>query len=465
MALLEFNHNSFAHKKEDDSKLSENRVNAVTESLQHASSIGQRNPPGYKYDEDFNDSGDIPLEAELLLEMQMKKSISAKSISVKKSISVMEKFRGYFLSKKYPLISSVFGTMGAFFLVMSRVERFLHTEGIVPEYFISLDFNEVHTFWFLTGFFVIFIIIDCVAVWSVDGSDHRSRARWLASVINIFIVVFCWFCFWAADMRRCCDQSDATLIDRWLASGNDENSGGNVPALCSCPNFGSRLYDGLGTVEPFTSLIALRLFRSFVAKRVVQNRTHERATPSEMRLHLHDEDVVDPFDVHQDGQHGKNGTHVEHAGGNHDDHGHTPRGTAAELWVSAISKHPGVAKRFGMISAEILQIMLGLPVPTITEEPLGEKDVMAGQAPTAPPTPKKPVNSKYSTELAISDSSVPQRRSDYMFHAVGNSAAAPSSNMDQPQFVAPNARLARSMRRCDRKLLPIFDNGLLLTLS
>ena len=407
----------------------------------------------------------------------------------------------YFLSKKFPVFSNVFGTMVAFFLIGSRVERFLHTEDIVARDFISFDFNETVTFWILSCYFMFFLLIDALALYSVNpnGTHRKSRSRFLAACMDAALVALCWILFWVAESKRCCNETEESPEARWL---EDEDKGSNYgPAPCSCPAFGSRLYGGLGKIEPFTSLIALRLFRFFIARKIVRKRNRKLGIlPSDhdLQAELRDEANLDPFNVNESTQRhgsGDEDDHGEHHDG-HDDHGHHDhqRGSAAELWETAIAQHPDIVEKYGMFSGEILQLMLGLPLPVNAghgktmdreETPIGEEALVTVPGPAVPSNYK--IDDKYSnlsvgaqeiimqgmlgktvrsvSNLAALDSvqTIPEetetnnRPSNYMFQVSDETSVAPAVNLDRLLFDTPNARLVRSMRRCDRKLLPMLN--------
>lgn len=101
---------------------------------------------------------------------------------------------------------------------------------------------------------------------------HKRRV-YVAAIVDCVIVATCLVVLCVAEAQRCCTPSGNQSSDRrWL---EEENSPVAEPELipephpCSCPTFGYRLYGGLGTIEPFTSLIALRVFRHWFAKKLV----------------------------------------------------------------------------------------------------------------------------------------------------------------------------------------------------
>ena len=457
-------------------------------------------------DDNFSDVDDIPVVDRVHLdEFRKENEERAKRASLKVQL------KGYFTPKKFPVLSNVFGTMVAFFIVGSRVERFLHTEDIVPRDFISFDFNEVATFWILSTYFFCFIATDSLVLYTVDrrGSTPRmtrkARVVWLASVLDMAIVAVCWIVFWVAEIQRCCESTEASSEERWLA-GDVKNDEGYGPAPCSCPTFGSRLHGGLGTIEPYTSLIALRLFRFFIARKIVRKKDLKHGvvlTAEEVKADLHDEQNLDPFNIHEsdDQNEGGNKDHKHEDGHGHEsgkndhgDHGHGHghdhhRGTAAELWETAIAQHPEIVEKHGMFSGEILQLMLGLPlsqnaVNNVEGSAMGE--ISGDVVPKLQPQGRssyvienkfsslsvgaqeiimqgklgqkvKTVSKLKNVQTIPEDAETQERQDTYMFEVSSEPSLAPLSHLDQQSFDAPNARLVRSMRRCDRKLLPILN--------
>jgi hypothetical protein len=186
-----------------------------------------------------------------------------------------------YTSKRFVLLSNVFGTLVAFFFVGQRVERFLHTEGIVSIYFVSFDFDNVISFWLLLVWFTIFIInssLALVVVRAKRAQRDKDRSVAVGAAMDVFLTASCLVLFLVAEGRRCCRNDQITTdpayspVDRMLASSvrplakesdvkTTENEGAyNLGAVeCDCPTFGSRTYGGLGTIEPYICKLLLHL--------------------------------------------------------------------------------------------------------------------------------------------------------------------------------------------------------------
>lgn len=409
--------------------------------------------------------------------------------------TLIEKAREYFLSKRYPVMSHVFGTMIAFFIVGNRIERFLHTENIVSEEWISFDFGEKVTFWAFTGLVLSFILVD-VCVFISLGFYHtlhvlRERKVWVATLFDLLLCAACLTVFYVAEHYRCCVPSEE---DYRMLADNDEydktpayDTEKLLPAACACPAFGSRLHGGLGNIEPYISLIALRLIRFWTASRIVKYLDKKRGTAitkKEVREVEADIDNIDPFAITE---------HVDHGHGGHDDHGHghhgyEEKGTIAELWETAVGDHPEIVAKYGEFSGELLQAMLGIPIldplPSDAVSPGNEADggdsfrdstkdsyfiddqyckldseaqeiIMAGKLGKA--VVSFPDHSQRESTFTIHENGPGELDKQPLRFTVSDVPVAQDFDHSASSFDFPNARLVRSMRRCERRMLPILD--------
>jgi hypothetical protein len=399
--------------------------------------------------------------------------------------TLREKIRAYYLSKRFVLVSNVFGTLFAFFLVGQRIERFLHTQGIVSIDFVSFDFNNKITFWTLTAWLLLFLANSALVFYSVQPfkglESNRERSVVLAAGIDAVLTSVCLTMLLIGEVQRCCDIADDSATSsldyvRNLAEDKQYIDAGPIyeePAPCACPIFGSREYGGLGRIEPFAALIGLRIFRHALARRIVRFMDSQQhwSADNPMADSIHHLGInTDPFDVF-------------------DEHGATEDmekevGTISELWEVALGKFPDIAAKHGEFSSELLQAMLGLLVievdhakpgsaKDITTQPDGEgsadvaisgKQAFVGEAQYAGLSPD-------AQEIIVAGRvgkkvmSVQQLTTYYETGGRNSSrnlhfkldTSNPIANEADSIFTAPNARLVRSMRRCDRKLLPILD--------
>ena len=242
-----------------------------------------------------------------------------------------------------------------FFFIGQRVESFFLSEGIGSSRFVHFDFAHDYVFWVVFIWFGFFLIKSFLVFYAVGIRplvSRKERTIVVATALDLLLTAGCLFLFLYAETLRCC---------------NPNNSNGNllIPdvAPCSCPAFGSRQYGGLGMVEPWVSLIALRIFRHWFAKRIVlamEKDAHELRNSDFLRQ---PSQRLNPFDVFAESTRPENHTEktAEHATHNTHKHHHTAgMGTAAELWESTIGKHPDIVAKYGEFSAEVLRAMLGI---------------------------------------------------------------------------------------------------------
>ena len=282
--------------------------------------------------------------------------------------------------------------------------------------------------------------------------------------------------FLEAENQRCCNGDDfgETVLDEedleseGLLDLNDVKvCNYDVTAECSCLEFGHRLYGGLGSIEPFVALIGLRVFRFTIAKWIAKTFFNLERT-------YHD---------HGHGHHGHGHGHAEE------------KGTAVELWQATICKHPELAEKHGEFSSELLQAMLGIevieskpPVPQKVMKEAKEPIVEESSTSSALVVAQKP---KVQRELVVLEEPKfaklnPEVQEIIAAGKLGRpvksclkqkSHAAPMAPLefeydqktdeeehDNPlsHLSYPNARLVRSMRRCERKLLPLLDQWMLV---
>ncbi|CAB9519999.1 expressed unknown protein [Seminavis robusta] len=293
---------------------------------------------------------------------------------------------------------------------------------------------------------------------------------------------------------------------RFLAGGYDTYDEPKAPCVdstiyCNCPRFGTRLEGGLGNIEPFVALIVLRMFRYILAKKIVQM----------FDLGLVVGDLEDKDDT-KSSKRSHGGLISEHGG--HGGVDKLKKGTVVELWQAAIAQFPEIVEEHGEFSGELLQAMLGVEVasPPLTLPQPEPHHVLES---SSVPTPSEGATSgilmrknslpfsdhagndhitlqekkycklapevqgiiaagklgcpvKSCTDFATLSrpSSVPSLTE--IEHTIADAGAGIEFQRDVAQmeleqmestlaFEYPNDRLVRSMRRCDKKLLPLLD--------
>jgi hypothetical protein len=392
------------------------------------------------------------------------------------SFSGMVKYaRDYFSGHSYHTVSHVFGSLIAFFLVGHRVEVMLATSGAIDpsENTWELPLNTI--FWMETVWYAFFIIAGALILLlflPVQDKSVDQRVVITSALLDILLSGACLAILFLAEAQRCCDSDEL---------GSD--------ADC-CPFWGSRTYGGLGDIEPFTSLIGLRVFR-FVAGRFLVEYFDKQ---SELGLDV-DSMKKDASDEHS------------HHRSTSEDSMQTEVGTPLALWERAISKYPDIVEKYGQFSGELFQSMLGLEVVdgvSHTKEHSKRLLDKWNEAPSSPAEAKhgnkighkqsiklsgaqyttlpaeaqsiiiagklgKPVKSMTNllegsinlpalveeTDHDLSESQQPSTIPYATKFEIDDAKLALEEKL-QSNFIAPNARLVRSMRRCDRKLLPIL---------
>ena len=288
-------------------------------------------------------------------------------------------------------------------------------------------------------------------------------------------------------------------IFRFLAGGYDTPTDvkecKDTTAYCNCPQFGKRLSGGLGNIEPWAALVVLRVFRFLVARLIVQ------------KLDLgHDFDKEGQEEIDKS-RRSVAAISTQHGG--HGKGGEFKNGTIVELWQAGISEHPEIVEKYGEFSGELLQAMLGVDIFESNFVPPVETCKGPAVAPSTPigsesarslsrgfPSSNNLEEAAANTEHVTLDEKkycklAPEVQEIIVAGKLGMPvkscgnllALVPSSHslsveknaggplefevdvaqmeLDQfesvSQFEFPYARLVRSMRRCERKLLPLLD--------
>lgn len=415
------------------------------------------------------------------------------------SLSLRDTLTTYFRSRRYQLTSAVFGTNVCFFFIAMRVEGILLGTGLLKDLDNSFQFRPLVTFWWELVLYVFFICGDMIILFlfhPARQTGHKDRVVFTSAIVDLAIVTFCTTMLLVAESMRCCSDETGT---RFLAG---EESVGKTFIVECCPLFGSRLHGGVGRIEPFTALVALRLIRFIVAQHIVlflDGRNGWTMTESE-HAGLSAQSVRHPFSPFYP----KNkklqrkvlrrqltsSSHAEHED-HHKGHLQQQTGTIVELWKAALGLYPDVAKQHGEFSGELLQAMLGLellasqgalPNEPSTRSVVGRSTSFHSHGDAGPrsltvakefsgldPTAQSVILSAQtgkSVRLNVSPTSaavvegslagslqVPTKRP--FFEVIEETQEELDENAIQ--FVAPDAPAVRKMRRCDKKLLPLFE--------
>jgi hypothetical protein len=408
---------------------------------------------------------------------------------------LMKSLHSYFLSERHIEISNVFGAIVAFFLVGQRVEGFIHSQELHLSRFVSFNFDLEVTFWMLTAWLCMFVLASVLIIllsrYYADIQTTKGCKIAIAAGIDLIISAMCLTVLFVAEYERCC-------IAVYLIEGTDisDRSSFPDPTICDCPKFGTRLYGGLGKIEPFTSLVLLRVLRHWLARKLM-DLLHEYGWPTiEMK--------TDSSRIHKSGGTPSQSQVLKFGGRSWNAMNSSL--VVTEVWEATIGSYPDVAADHGEFSSEILRLMLGVTIPP-NELSRGKdrnaevKDSVEsfkdGQVIPSGDSQMFSLSSQYSSlspdaQAAIlagklgraivpstsqpkicSDSS--QTRQSLLFRAQSvifeidkNDSSRIHSHQHQRDttsvsnqsynFISPNARLIRSMRRCDRKFLPLLES-------
>jgi hypothetical protein len=232
--------------------------------------------------------------------------------------------RRFFLSKRYSFVTHIGGSMGCFFVIGMRVEGFLKKQCIVPPNDFSWELQLKVSFWLIVSSMLMFLVFSswkillfpvCSRIELEEAqvlTDKRVQwIQFLAAALDIIVSFVCLTLFFGAEIQRCCNGDEYSGIPGLSSSYPDENNladtkegnftnnwqsgyenpdnenrrylaGGydtyeddapqmceNETVYCNCPRFGTRLEGGLGKIEPFVSLVLIRMFRFILAKKIV----------------------------------------------------------------------------------------------------------------------------------------------------------------------------------------------------
>ena len=205
-------------------------------------------------------------------------------------------------SRQYQRLSCLFGTMPCFVFVGMRVEGFLVADGSVPTPEKTFQLPLAAAFWLEVTWLCSFLLISSLML---SLNWFRRKDLRVAACVDFGICSLCLSLLMVAESRRYCSDDQ-----------------------CS---FGSRSEGSIGVVEPFTSIILLRLLRFYVGRRVVGRDVKEDEGPSSKAK----EETSFMLEKH---------------------------GTIIDLWQHAIALYPDIVDTRGEFSGELLRAMLGLVV-------------------------------------------------------------------------------------------------------
>lgn len=342
---------------------------------------------------------------------------------------LIDAMKDYFSGPKYPVVSAVFGTLACFWVVGQRIEELLLATGAMPDLKNTFQFPLKVSFWWETAYLACFILSSSFVALAFGfgrATSNRERTLSLAGFLDVVLASTCLVLLMVAEAQRCyCVEGD-----------NQEDC---------CPAFGSRTYGGVGSIEPITAIIAFRLLRFWVSKNIIKF--------LDKFTHWSSKDVPAKKDHHGHG-HGHHG------------HGGDPREMAVDVWKAALALYPETVEEHGEFSTELLQKMLGVEASV-------NKSVKA-----EPKVVQEDEVSTVDAFISADEKSASNAGGSYVPKRVRHKQAMEANNTflniketptltnlsnvsatfgQKITFVRPNAKILRSMRRCDRKLLPLIN--------
>ena len=239
--------------------------------------------------------------------------------------------RSFVHETHYKVISFLLGTLPCFFLVGMRLEQMLISSEVMTETAATFTIGLGATFWMETSFLTCFILVSSgiIYLYRPRQSTNHSHAGFIffSAVFDVILSFLCLFLLMVAESKRCCPAA----------------------TLDCCPRWGTRYYGGFGYIEPFTSLVAFRVFRFWVGRRIVVY--VESRYSGELTNHENVEAPASDRDDHPQPNHFQE-----------------KNGNIVELWREAIGLYPEIVEKYGEFSGELLQTMLGVEVPAVREE-------------------------------------------------------------------------------------------------
>jgi len=354
-----------------------------------------------------------------------------------------------FMKKKYRQGSAVFGTMVAFFMIAIRMELIMLDTCSIYDNQNTWNFiTREAAFWIFVIWLCGFIFEGCTQIVLFHKSGS-STYMIISGSFDCVLSIACLAIFLRAEVERCCN-CEKTSLNRFLELSYDSNMACDPYHPC-CPEFGNRLCGGVGRLEPIAAIIAFRVMRFYLAKKLwrflkkirkdtrgVKNSEDDSSNSQELMVEFTSKRREKAKDKLCPSLH----VNFEHT-----------TGTIAKLWSSALLQYPDIVSDYGMFSGNLLEAMLGIEhYPEIDKKRLsGTSNMLLTQ------------ESNKDLDNIHNAPSASRRKSLFDRHAIRSNSDNLSSvgddwNEDNDyNFIRPEAPLIRKMRRCQCKLLPLLD--------
>lgn len=270
-----------------------------------------------------------------------------------------DRIRSFLDTHKYRLFSGIFGTIVCFFLIGMRVEVLNIKTGRVDDDENTWHIADLKTvfYWEVSwlGMFVCMSMLTMFLFRPRSCSPKRYDMVW-AGGLDIMLSGLCLGLLMWSEVERCCSEQ--------------------VTNYDCCSSFGSRIYGGIGNIEPFTSLIVLRVLRFSLGRRIVKTWNVWKGTHKKKRRPPVNTGSIAitrrPLDARKRYSSGSLSPYdfdEAHHGDSHHSSSADEAGTIEELWRRAIIQYPKIVEKYGDFSGELLQTMLGIEVIEEGSEP------------------------------------------------------------------------------------------------
>lgn len=372
------------------------------------------------------DDGESDVESFGSFDMSIQPNIQIESDI---DISFTERMKGFYMSWKYRRMSAVFGTLLIFFLLGIRLELILLETCEIEDNENTWNFISLRSTFILTTLWLCGFIMESSYMVYTFWTPAISAAV-AAGIFDIILSVVCLCLFLVAESDRCC-LCDNDILVRYLATEYPSLDDPKSCEILCCPAFGTRLCGGIGSLEPFTSIIIFRMFRFYFGS-VLSSKLCIMFTFS--KANTLDENAIEPTS--------EDGTVKEKDESRNDVFSffESKEGTIAELWAASLIRFPDLVEKHGPFSGMLLEAMLGIePSP---ENKLTEPEYKEAIETRQPHLLAHTMKANYSRSVSL---------------------GSVKSNADSVEdaeraFQRPASVLIRNMRRCQCKWLPLLDS-------
>ena len=315
-------------------------------------------------------------------------------------------------------------------------------------------------FWWEVSWYCL-MIFEMMLVLAVCLNKSDRKGSFLpcsAALFGLMIILICMLLLLIAETKRCCQDGSFVAEEineeeiyeaghRFLvseSSNSDHHDDQSLEDIDCCPEFGNRWYGGLGEIEPWTALIVLYPMRFLFASRIVALFGNIAEKDQHSAKHEYSHHVHLSIDSKK----------------------------LRDVWLSAIGIHGEVAKMFGMFSGEMLQCMLGIYSKKSIDD---SKELEISIRDDQTSGDSKGIEYRRSRN-DVSEKGTPDHSSRQLlnriqsFHTsstelaskLKSSAHCTDDIVTFDDFSYPTARLICRMRRCERLLLPLLDEWLVV---